>query len=250
MVDALFDIGTDFRILATLGRTELLLARDLLAETDTTRAMNTAGHIGRDQRADILVFDDAFAVVVTRNIPAVAHRDILQLALATLVANRAVQRMIDEQEFHRRLLRSDGLRGFRKNLHALADRCRTGWHRLGRFLHFDQAHAAVGRDAQLLVVAEPWNVSADFIGHFDDHLAPARLYRLAVDLNIYYVIAHGGLRSSLRGAIDNTAPMIADHVFEFVVVVVEETLHRPGCGVTQCTNSVAFNFVLCRRRCA
>ena len=44
------------------------------------------------------------------DVAAEAHREILQLALAALIADRAVERMIDEQEFHRRFLRGDGLR--------------------------------------------------------------------------------------------------------------------------------------------
>ena len=41
---------------------------------------------------------------------AVTHGEILQFALATLVTDRAVQRMIDQQEFHHAVLRVDGAR--------------------------------------------------------------------------------------------------------------------------------------------
>ena len=36
------------------------------------------------------------------DVAAEAHRQVLQLALAALVADRAVERMVDQQEFHRR----------------------------------------------------------------------------------------------------------------------------------------------------
>ena len=53
---------------------------------------------------------DALALVEARDVAPEAHREILQLALAALIADRAVERMIDEQEFHRRALRADGAR--------------------------------------------------------------------------------------------------------------------------------------------
>ncbi len=40
------------------------------------------------------------------------------------------------------------------------------------------------------MVAEARDIGADRIGGLDDHLAPARLDRLAVDFDVYDVIAH------------------------------------------------------------
>ena len=56
---------------------------------------------------EVLVLDHALALGVARDVAAEAHREILQLALAALVADRAVERMVDQQELHRRLLRRD-----------------------------------------------------------------------------------------------------------------------------------------------
>jgi hypothetical protein len=67
---------------------------------------------------EVLVLDDALALAVARDVAAEAHREVLQLALAALVADRAVERVVDEQELHRRLLGSDGLRRAREDLHA------------------------------------------------------------------------------------------------------------------------------------
>src|SRR6185295_9829939 len=125
---------------------ELLYAGDVLAEAHAACAVDAARHVGGHERADILVLHDALALVEARDVAAEAHREILQLALAALVADRTIERMIDEQEFHRRFLRADGLRALRVDLHAFGDGRGAGRQRLRRLLHFDEAHAAIGRD--------------------------------------------------------------------------------------------------------
>ena len=58
---------------------------------------------------DIFVFDGALVLVRSESeSSAVRHRLILQIALAALVADRAVERMVDQQEFHRALARLCG----------------------------------------------------------------------------------------------------------------------------------------------
>ena len=49
---------------------------------------------------EVLLFDRALVLHVARAADAVGHRLVLQVALAALVADRAVERMIDEQELH------------------------------------------------------------------------------------------------------------------------------------------------------
>ena len=143
---ARLDVGADLHVLAAAGGAELLDAGDVLAEAHAARAVDAARHVGGHQRAEVLVLHHALALVEARRVAAEAHREILQLALAALVADRAVERMVDEQELHRRLLRADGLRRLGEDLHALGDGRGAGRQRLRRLLHFHQAHAAVGRD--------------------------------------------------------------------------------------------------------
>ena len=70
--------------------------------------MDAAGHVRLHQRAKVLVLDHALALGEAGNGTAVTHRQVLQLALAALVANRAVQRVVDQQEFHHAVLGVDG----------------------------------------------------------------------------------------------------------------------------------------------
>ena len=146
MLHGAFDVGADLHVLATARGAELLDAGDVLAEAHAARAVDAARHVGGNQRTQVLVLHHALAFVETRRVAAEAHGEILQLALAALVADRAVERMIDEQEFHGRFLRANGLRALRENLHALADGRGAGRQRLRRLLHFHETHAAVGRD--------------------------------------------------------------------------------------------------------
>ena len=173
----------DLGMFAAVDHAEFHHPGDLLAEAHAARAVDAAAHLlHADQRADVLVEDDALFFGVARSRAAVAHCQILQLALAALVADRAVQRMVDQQELHHRLLRGQRLRALGVHHHALRHRRGTGRHRLGRLLDVDQAHAAVGRDAELLVIAEMRHVDAGGVGGMHHHAAGRDADRLAVEL--------------------------------------------------------------------
>ena len=184
-IDRGVDERQDLRVLAAPGHAEFHDPGDLLAEAHATRAVDAAAHLlGGNQRAEVLVKDDALGLVVARGRAAVADRQILQLALAALVADRAVERVIDQQEFHHRLLRLPRLGRDRAHDHAVGDRRGAGRHRLGRLLDLDQAHAAVGRDRQLLVVAEVRHVDVERIRGLHDHAALGHRDLLAVDFEL------------------------------------------------------------------
>src|SRR6185503_12630887 len=184
VIDTLFYIGADLGAVAAEIRAELLDAGDFRAEPDAARAVDAARHIRRDQGPQILVFDDALPLGVARDAAPEAHREILELALPSLVADRAVERMMDEEELHRRFLRRDRALRAREDLHAFGDGGGASRQRLRRFLDLDQAHAAVRGDRELRVIAESRHVDLGLVRHLDDHLALARLQRHAVDLDV------------------------------------------------------------------
>ncbi len=104
--------------------------------------------------------------------PAVAHGLVLQRALAALVADRAVQRVVDEQQLHHALLRLVGDRAGQLGLdhHARHHRGGAGRGRLGHapaVAHvgdLDQALAAGAGRVEQRVVAEPRDLDADLLG--------------------------------------------------------------------------------------
>jgi hypothetical protein len=117
--------------------------------------MDAPRHHGFHQRTEVLIFHRALVFVVARVVGAEADSLILQIALAALVADRAVQRVVDEQKFHHATtaVADHGRVGVHD--HALADRIGAGSDRFRRsLLHFDQAHAAVAGDRQAFVVTE------------------------------------------------------------------------------------------------
>src|SRR5258708_23495373 len=92
-------------MLAAAGGAELLDAGHFSQEPDAARAMDAAIHLGRDKWAEILFLDRPLVLDIAAAIEAVGHRLVLQVALATLITDRAIQGMVDEQEFHHAVAR-------------------------------------------------------------------------------------------------------------------------------------------------
>ena len=101
---------------------------NFLAEANAARAMDATRHfLGGNKRAHGLVKDDTLGLAVMRSRRAVAHSEILQLAFTALVADGAVKRMINKQEFHNALLCKLGLLRGRKHFHTRGNgRCTGG----------------------------------------------------------------------------------------------------------------------------
>ncbi|EWS53923.1 hypothetical protein X551_03268 [Methylibium sp. T29] len=178
----------DLAVLAAMDHAQLHHAGHFLAEAHAAGAVNAATHLLHgDQRSDVLVQHDALLFLVARGRLAVAHRQVLQLALASLVTDRAVERVVDEQEFHHRALRLERLVALGAHDHALRHRRGAGRHRLGRLLDVDQAHPAVGRDAELLVIAEVRDVGAGLVGGMHHHAAFLHLDLAAVEFDFNHL---------------------------------------------------------------
>ena len=141
-------------MLAAAGRAQRLDAGDLGREADAARALDAARHLGLDDRAELLVGDRALLFLVARGVMAIGHRLVLQVALAALVADRAVERMVDQQELHHALARLLHQRRVGLDHHVVGDRHGAAGDRLRRLLLLHQAHAAVAGDRQALVIAE------------------------------------------------------------------------------------------------
>ena len=111
----------------------------------------------------------------------VSHRLVLQIAFAALVADRAIQRMVDQQEFHHAVAGFlDGL-GIGLDDHPVADRHRAGRDRLRRAFHFHKAHPAVAGNGQPFVVTEARNFDAGLFAGLQHGDAVFDLYFGPVD---------------------------------------------------------------------
>ena len=113
----------------------------------------------------------------------VRHRLVLQRALAALVAHRAVERVVDQQQLHDPLLRLLGDRRgeLGPDHHAVGDGLGAGGDRLALALHLDQALPAGAGRGQQRVVAEPRDLDAHLLGDPDQQRALGRGDLDAVD---------------------------------------------------------------------
>ena len=157
----LLEIGGDLHILAAADRADILDAGDLLHEADAAGAVDAAGHDRLDDRTHIFLGDRALVLVVALVAAAVGDRLVLQVAFAALVADRAIERMVDQQEFHHAFARLPDARRVGEDLLIVGGRQRAARLRLGRpRLHLDQAHPAIAGDGEPLMVAEARNLLA------------------------------------------------------------------------------------------
>ena len=135
-------VDADLAQAATLGQRDEVVAADLGPEPGAALAEHAAfpveQHLCRDvHRLRIGALD----ALVTRLPGPVAHGLVLQRALAALVANRAVQRMVDQQELqHARLMLRHGFVGGR----SLDDHVGHHGQRAGRLRFHGTPVAGVG----------------------------------------------------------------------------------------------------------
>jgi hypothetical protein len=143
-----------------------------------------------DQGAQIQIFGCAFGFAVAAEINAIGHGLILQIAFAALIADRAIQRVVDQQEFHHTLtgLFDHRAVGFDNRRLAfgtgaqILDLHRTACCRFGRATHdLDQTHPTVTRNRQPLVIAEARDFNTRLLTGLNERHRPFGLYFLAVD---------------------------------------------------------------------
>ena len=186
-VHALFAERRDFAAVAAIDDADLRVAVDLAHESHTPRAQDAAVAVQHEGRTEIHVGLDAFAV---EHSPREVHparrrpegiREVLKRALAALVAHRAVERVIDEQE-----LEDAGARGRRfgvagRDDHAVrADRRARGL-QLRHLLDLHDADAAGPVDRQPGMKTVVGHRDAGFDGRLQHGLALGDRDLLAVD---------------------------------------------------------------------
>ena len=99
-IQRLVQVGGDLRIFAATGLTHLSDAGDFSGETHAAGAGNAAGHGGADQRSQIQIIHGTLGFTEAGEVDAIGHRLILQVAFAALVTDRAIERVVDQEELH------------------------------------------------------------------------------------------------------------------------------------------------------
>jgi hypothetical protein len=164
---------------------QLVRLGDVVHEARAARAQDAALLVEHDVGAGL----DALVLVVLvlahlGLIPADLHVIVLQAALAGLVADGAVERVVDQVQLQRGLLGALGGLGVGLDVQALAHGQAAGDHGLGRAGHLDDAEAAVARVAEGRVVAVVRDLDARVLGGLDDELALGGLALRPVQLEL------------------------------------------------------------------
>ena len=156
-----------------LEQLQLLVLGDLLAEAHAAVAEDAALAIDAHQRRQRhRLAEVALRVAHPAASRAPAHGDVLQRALPALVADRAVERVVDEQELDHRVLGLLHAVGARIDDHPVADRGRAGGLELRDPLDLHQAHATgADRSAELRLVTEDRDLDVAALRGVDQHLA-------------------------------------------------------------------------------
>ena len=192
---------------AALGKAEHGIAGDFVHETNAAAAHDAALVVEPDAWADIDVFR-LFHLHVDEAGDAAAVLDglFLQTALASLVTDRAVERVVDQEKLHHALTAFFHQLAVGADAHVLADRVCAGDHGARhpadgfeavfiplRLLagggarghsHLHQTHPAVPRGAQFRVVAVMGDGNRGLPARLDHPRAFGELMPNAVDLDI------------------------------------------------------------------
>ena len=174
----------DLRLVAPVHEVDERVARHLLGEPGAAVAEDAAlaveqHHVAdRDRLLEVPLLLDEAALAGP-----VGHRLVLQRALAALVAHRAVERVVHEEELEHPLLRLLGDRRVGRHGHPVGALDHAGRLEGGAAagVDLDDAHAAHAHRLHPRVVAEARDVDAAALGGVDDQLALGGLDGLAVD---------------------------------------------------------------------
>ena len=193
VIDDVFDVGTDFRRIAAAQHAVHAVGRELVGHVHTTVAQDAARHVQLNERADVDFLERAALFLVAGRAQAVLKGEVLQVALAGLVAHRAVERVVDEQHFHNALAHVHHLLRSRVlDHHAVLHRGDARGHQFGHRprvfgragRHAHQAGAALAaRALQRGVVAHGGrhNAAANLAGRVQDGRSVGNFHLNAVE---------------------------------------------------------------------
>lgn len=204
-------------VAAAVDEAEAIVLGHLVHEADATRAQDATLVIEDDTLADVDMLGLLDLVILEAGISlAVLDGELLEAALARLVANGAVEGVVDEKELKDALAAFLDERGVRADAESLGDLDGAGdggtrapsndraaiLAQLGLAVrahlgsaHLDQAHAAVARGAERRMVTVMGDVAASLHAGLDQAGSLGELLPLAVDLDIH----HWNGRSSVLG---------------------------------------------------
>src|SRR5919198_5347333 len=124
------------------------MLRDIVHESDAARAQYAPIGDVDDVAAEVLDRIEALWLAIASLRPTFLKRIVLQLAFAGLIADRTIERMVDEQHLEDALPRLERFLCVDANHLAFGDGRGAGGRELGHLLDLDETHAAYAGDRQ------------------------------------------------------------------------------------------------------
>ena len=186
-VDAVLLEGGDLAAVAAVHDADLRVAVDVLHEADAARAQDAAVAVQHQRRTEVDVGLDAVAVerapreLHAAVVAAEGVGEVLERALAALVADRAVERVVQQQELEHAGAGVLDLLGRRVHDHPVRRRDRARHLELRHLLDLHQADAAGPVHAQRGVIAVVRDLGARLDGGLEDRTALGDRHLAAVD---------------------------------------------------------------------
>src|SRR6202012_1058484 len=110
VINRLLYIGRYFGMIATVQYTMVAVIGDLVGSKNTTVAQDAARHVQLYFVANVYLFKSTAVKLVAGFGSAVVKAKVLQVALASLVANRAIQRVVYQKHLHHAFTRLNHFR--------------------------------------------------------------------------------------------------------------------------------------------
>lgn len=140
-----------------------------------------------DKWSDVLVLNSSLELFISTFSVSIIHWVVLQITFTSLVADRTVQRMVDQKELHDASSGKSGNFRICIDFHCGCDLGAAWGHWLGWLLYFDEAHSAVTCDFKSFMIAKSWDFDSILFGSLVDWEVIIDLVRFSVDEDLNFL---------------------------------------------------------------
>ncbi len=174
-------VGDHLGVVPTSPERDERITRDLVREASAAAALDAPLAVQQHEIRDrdrllpvALLLDEARLARAER------QRGVLERALAAAVTDRAIKRVVDEEELEHAVLSLARRVGRGVHDHAVGDDRRARDLQAAHALDLDEAHPTHPDRLHALVVTEPRDVGAVVLGHLDQQVTRLRLHLTTV----------------------------------------------------------------------
>ncbi len=233
-VEAIALVGRDDGTDAAILNAERPDVHAFAAHASAAVAEDAARPVVEDCGRPLLLFAVLLGLGVEALAGAVLEGHVLQFALAACVADRAVERMIAEQQFDGRFARLSDFRRFGGEDLAFGNRGGAGRLQLRHLFLAHDAHAACRLQAEAGIVAEGRDLDARLAARFNEQRSRGSGELLSVDCECY--VCHSSpapLHHGQFSVFGERAGLPVQMFFKFFAELLHESKRRHGCCIAE-----------------